>query len=255
MFTSLFNVGLVSLITIFFTLAHSNAEDDIDIETNIHILMDLSTSYYGKGTIKKNKRALKETFKVIRKIAKNDIDKPAIIQVLGITEESSKEELICEAQLAKKPIFKKKNNGVAKESFKNRKQLYEYLMEQCLPSILNQEPRDGTDISGALDKSTRIARSQAPYGDNILVVHSDFFEFRAVRVNGQKLKMPKINLEGFHVLLVYRSEFMSKYDGKVIDVDEAVKSWRKSMKNMGAEKVVIVSDESKFAAFAAGELF
>ena len=254
MSTSLFKINLVCLITIFFTVFHSYAEEDIEIETNIHILMDLSTSYYGKGTITENKRALQETFKVIRKIAKDDIERPAIIQVLGITEISTNQKIICEAQLTKGKIFKSKKNDQESGAFKKPKQLYNYLMEQCLPAILDQKPRNGTDISGALDKSTRIARSQAPYGDNVLIVHSDFFEYRAI-VNGKKLKMPDIDLEGFHILLVYRAEFFSKYDGKFINVDEAVNSWRKSMKDMGAEKIVIVSDEAKFASFAADELF
>ena len=243
---------IIKTIMVIFLFTNQAYADDEDIETNIHLLMDLSTSYYGKGTIAENKRALKESFKVIRNIAKSDIDRPAIIQVLGITEESAGQKLICEARLAKGKIFKRKNNNsdVVSEAFNKPKQLYAYLMEQCLPHILDQEPRGGTDISGALDKSVRIAKSQAPYGDNVLIVHSDFFEYR-----NKSLKMPDINLKGFHVLLVYRAEFQNKYDGEIINVDEAVNSWRKSMKSMGAEKIVIVSDESRFASFATDELF
>ena len=79
---------------VIFLFTNQAYADDEDIETNIHLLMDLSTSYYGKGTIAENKRALKESFKVIRNIAKSDIDRPAIIQVLGITEESAGQKLI-----------------------------------------------------------------------------------------------------------------------------------------------------------------
>ena len=205
------------------------------IKSNIHVIVDLSDSYYRKETRARNQKVLKKTFDAVKLIQKK-VSKPAIIQTFGITEISQETPTLCNLKLCRKTLFTK-NKGT--DCVDNPKVLEAYLSQACMKSIMSQRSRPATDIIGAIDKSVRIARSQGLDGDQTLIILSDFIEFRI-----KELPTPTFRLDGYHVLLVYRAQLKSDVNKEFLLPEEEVKKYASFLEKTGAQNVVYISDES-----------
>ena len=103
-----------------------------------------------------------------------------------------------------------------------------------------QKPEGGTDITGAIEKSVRVARAQSPDGDQTMIILSDFIEWRG------NLPTPKYKLNDFHILLVYRAHPRNELTKEWVLPDEEVKKHSNKLKSIGAEKVIYVPEEADF---------
>jgi hypothetical protein len=211
---------------------------DSKIKSNVHILFDLSTSYFNKEYRDRNKKVLKKSFNLVKQVFKR-IGSPVKFQVLPITAYSNQSEILCETTFCKKSLFGKKL-GEKKEPVCIKEKALESFFSACVRTLMARKPEEATDITGAIDKSVRIARAQSPDGYQTMVILSDFIEWR------EGLPTPKFKLNDFHILLVYRSPPMHEFTKKLLLPEEEAKKYKRKLKGFGATKVIYVPEEADF---------
>jgi hypothetical protein len=236
---------ILTIATLFFATTFAEAKNQ-KIRSNVQILVDLSNSYFGPPFRSYNREALRKTFDVVEGLLKY-LPKRAIIQVIGISESSQDDDIICSASVCKKSLFGRKKN-TTQSCIAEPSRWKSIAAAGCVRAVLKKNPAMGTDITGAIDKAVRGARAQAKDSDNILIILSDFYEYRS-----KQLKLPKINLDGFSVLLIYRTVLKTE-TGDISLPEGQAKIWKKKLKGIGADKVLIVPEEFDFVARAIDEL-
>ena len=206
------------------------------LKSNVHILFDLSTSYFNPDFKKRNTNNLKKTFDLITTLSKR-IMKPAIIQAIPIQEFSGySNELLCDIKICKKSLFKKKSNCPTIKVLKKQ------VFPSCIKKIMKSPPGQATDIIGAIEKSVRLSRTQAPDGDQTMIILSDFLEWR-----GKEIPIPKVNLEDFHILLIYRAQLQHEITKNLMLPGEEARKYAEKLKTYGAENVVIADEQANFS--------
>ena len=230
----LFCLVLIALLSAVPFYDNANAAEK-KIGSNVHILFDLSSSYFNKEYQKQNKRVLNKSFDVYKILSKRILN-PIKFQVFVITESSNENAIMCDFTSCKTSLFGKKEKDASCQHVDALKKLFAI----CIKKIMSQNPKPGTDITGAIDLSARIARDQSPDGDQTIIILSDFIEDRG------DLPAPNLKLNDFEILLVYR-DGTDKIIGKSprLPGEAAIKFASKLMK-LGAEKVIYVDERSDF---------
>ena len=165
--------------------------------------------------------------------------------MFGITEISQTVPVLCEVKLCRKTIFTS-NQGT--DCLPDLDVIDDYF-KVCTKNIMNQKPRGGTDIIGAIDKSVRVAKSQGMDGEQTLIILSDFMEYRI-----KELPTPTFSLENYHVLLVYRVQLASDVTKEFVLPEDEVKKYAAFLESTGARNVVVVFDESDFSIHASDQI-
>jgi len=244
----------LTLLSVFVVIASQVPTESkaLNLKSNVIVLMDFSNSYFTPDRIK---LAIPDNFRKLSEAigSKNDgPDKPALVQLLPITGVSQNGRAMCEFVLLRKKLFGGKKNacGSFDPAMCSEKVSYfkDFMQGQCSKKVLRTREATATDISGALSVASQIGQSQGD-GDKFLVIFSDMFEYR-----DQRLPVGKINLGGFHILVVCGAEYNSEADTlKLCQGTEAV--WANKFKSLGAASVTYTLETGNWHLGAAKEFF
>ena len=207
-----------------------------DISSSIVIAIDYSGSYQEIADLNpENQIAVYDkTFDFVFDLAK-ELPKDISFKVLPINEFSSVSDVICQARIKKKKLLgnkKKDNSAMLLKDFKNT------YADICKVAIMKQEVAPGTDISGTIDLTRKLIRAETN-GPVFLIILSDFYEYRS-----EYLPKFEFDLDGFRVLLLYRTKAFSM-DGNVVQLtDGEVKKWKQKFLDSGAKKACMTPENA-----------
>ena len=228
------NLICVLLLSSLFCATHAQA---LKLKSNVIILMDFSNSYF---TAERKDTAIPRNIRMLASLIADKNDgpkKPALVQILPITDLSEQGRPVCEFVLQRKKLLgnKKPKCGPFDQNFcsADSGQFMTYMTEECTISVQRFKEFSSTDISGALSLAGQLGQSQARKG-RFLVIFSDMFEYR-----DPQIPVSKVDLEGFDVLVVCGADLNNEANAlKFCRGTE--KEWANQLKSLGAESVTYV---------------
>ena len=240
-------IAIIIFLTGFSSFSHAE-----NLKSNVIVLFDLSGSYFTSERIKSEiPNNIKQLSNVLGS-KRNGPQAPALIQVFPITTTSEIERPICEYKLLRKKLLGggKKNCGDFDDSFcsSKRKELKEYLNDECSALITSKSAENATDISGALALASQLILGQ-PANNSYIIIFSDMFEFRV-----EDLPVSDIKLDGADVLVVCGGFFNTETDSAKLcygTQDE----WKARLEGLGASSVAFTTENVRWASGLAKNLF
>ena len=235
---------LVFFIFIFVSI-FSNTKSQ-EILSNTLVLVDFSDSYFkphDKNRKNKFEKAIDETFRLIKNSFEY-VPKNSLIQVLPINNLSMESPILCEIELAETNLI---GEAIGDRGIVDEEEL-DIRLNLCKKIILKQKVDTVTDITGALRKAVYLSDSQAMSDDyRTVIIISDYDEFRGKDLifEGEE----RLNLSNYKFLLVHSLEYKKKIDNKNVKIDpkKYAKKFSEKLKSMGAKKVFIVTESSRFS--------
>lgn len=238
----------ICLLFLLLTLTANTAKAEIN--SSLILAVDYSGSYVAN----REKGEMKNLFVTVNEFISRAAQRlPANVsfKALSITEASSVEKPDCEAEGYAKGLFGKASGGgkgqhlvsPASKKSKEPTEFEQYLAEICLPRLLERAKNGagGTDIAGAIDAVVTIAKEEAQ-GPKVLVVMSDFYESKA-----DFLPKFKLNLDGFRILMIYRTTYEVNQQNIAELTRKKAKEWEAKLRTAGAEEVFLMDERSSKA--------
>jgi len=222
-------------------------------KAEINSSLILAVDYSGSYVANREKGEIKNLFVTVNEFISRAAQRlPANVsfKALSITEASSIEKPDCEAEGYAKGLFGKASGGKgqhlvspASKKSKEPTEFEQYLAEICLPRLLERAKNGagGTDIAGAIDAVVTIAKEEAQ-GPKVLVVMSDFYESKA-----DFLPKFKLNLDGFRILMIYRTTYEVNQQNIAELTRKKAKEWEAKFRAAGAEEVFLMDERSSKA--------
>jgi hypothetical protein len=210
-----------------------------EFNSSIFILTDLSKSYFDSSTLKLMKKTLGRTNSLVVSLTKR-IPTPVMIHYLSIDLISLSKAPLCAAGFKSTLLGRGKKNLDDDLPIIHKRPKLRSFLGQCRDFILAQKPRQGTDISGAIELATRIAKGQ-DRGLKIMIIISDLYESR-----WEKAPQLTAKLDGFRIGLVYRVRDMSALEQE--SFDENLLQWKTRLEKAGAERVITVIESGNFSS-------
>lgn len=235
----------------FWFLIFSLAVTPVRAEINSSLI--LAVDYSGSYVDRRKAGEMKQLFQTVNKfIARAASALPANVsfKALSITELSSLEKPDCEAEGYSEGLFGRGTGGSkgqylvsAPRRSSDPSQFQQYLTEICLPRLIKRSEKGagGTDISGAVDSVVTIAREETE-GPKVLVIMSDFYEYR-----DSALPKFKFDLNGYRILMVYRTEYDVDANNQAKLTREKAQEWKRRFESAGAEAVYLMDERSSKA--------
>ncbi len=232
---------LFFLIFIFVSI-FSNTKSQ-EILSNTLVLVDFSDSYFRpdeKNRQMKVEKAVDETFRLIKK-SFEFVPKNSLIQVLPINDLSMESPILCEIELAETNLI---GEAVGDRGIVDEEEL-EIRLNLCKKIIFKQKMAGGTDITGALRKAVNLSNSQAMSDDyKTIIIISDYIEFRgggSINFKGED----KLDVSNFKFLLVHSLDYQR--GDFFIESKKYAKEFLNKLKSLGASKIFIVPESSRFS--------
>jgi hypothetical protein len=201
-----------------------------EIESNIIVLVDFSTSYFSKD----RNTLIKRNIEKLSGIIADEYDgpeRPALIQFVGIHDNSQGSEQVCPSFTIKRS----KLIGMDKEekyASTDPEIFLEHMNIKCKKVIMSRPGRPETDIQGALSLAHQLATSQTD-NDKYLIILSDMAESR-----NQDTPVTNYNLEGFKILVVCSKQLLYEDNNKKYFCMDLKSEWTSKFKKLGAKKVI-----------------
>ncbi len=217
-------------VTFFVSVRDGNAKE-FEINAAFYVLVDLSSSYFDKTTKDDMKRTLNIVTESLVELSRRS-PSPALFSFLSIDEISLGSKPLCEAVLKPSLFGGKKSSKTGGAIILNKLKKLEAYFEQCRDWIVAQKPKNGTDISGAIDLAARMARGQLN-GPKAMIIISDFFEER-----WDGAVAPNLDLSGFKIDLIYRVNKKAALDVEAFNMN--MRTWKDRLLTAGADDTTII---------------
>ncbi|MDH5179095.1 MAG: hypothetical protein OEZ39_06220 [Gammaproteobacteria bacterium] len=227
------NRGKTSLVAIFLLLVPtilSTSSCKTENSSTIMVLVDMSGTWFNNRNEAINRQLLTKVGTGLIDAA-GQYPQPIDIRYLKIGSNSYLAPPLCDVRFVPK-LFSGSCSRGSKTLHKMSHPecgLREYVVQDCLESVLHRRGEALTDISGAFAAAAKFAQSQG-YSKKSLIVLSDMIEER----KGKSIKIP--DLKGFHVIILYRH--LNRHTPDM--TDENLIKWESWLKDAGVKRVTIL---------------
>ncbi|MBO6946386.1 MAG: hypothetical protein JJ855_00285 [Rhodospirillales bacterium] len=222
-----------------------DAAGDVALNGGAYVLVDLSASYFHPSTMNVMDSTLSQVNEILLELV-GKWPSPFSFHFLPIGEAGLTSPALCEG-VFRSSLFKR-NRAAAEDGTRllhDRDELARHL-DNCKILILNQAPRQLTDISGSIDLAQRMSRAQSR-GPKTLIIISDFAEDRSPEAYSGEL-----DLNGFSVIMIYRLQSASPKQQR--EIDRNLKHWSQNFRKAGAKGVSSILESGPFVNFVLREI-
>lgn len=245
-----FSVALIASLfmsAVIFTSANAK-----ELKSNVLVLLDFSNSYFTEDRIP---NVIPDNIMQLSELIANKKDgpkRPSLIQILPINSVSEVSRPICEFRIQKKKLIGKKDTdcGSIDEAFCSAKTklFLTHMEEECIERIKKNKEDNATDISGALALASQMGIAQTDES-RYLIIFSDMYEYRH-----KELPVSKIDLSGFHVLVVCGGFFNTEKNAAKLCMDDQ-EGWRSRFESLGAMSVAYTIETAQWSNKIGKEFF
>jgi hypothetical protein len=216
-------VVLLEIVLMSISFGAGHAQEDY--RTSLSVLFDFSETFYNEQTKPRISRLLDSVTSAITDFS-NVSDTPLKISFLGIYELSFDKPPIATA------VYQRRLFGVCKEDILCSPKALQDWLELTKTVMLSKQNVRYTDISGGIHSASLIASGQAR-GEKSMLILSDCKEERP-----PKTILPKLNLKGFNVVVVYMPLDEDAKDPNNLSV--RLEHWQNTFRRAGAAKVTFL---------------